>query len=315
MTAEELLNLGSCGVSDVLGMNTEKGCPDLLEATEAIWLLRPSVRIAATDEVNAAYIKSLQKSGDLVIIQGISTFAETGNDDAVETLEDDTMVLTNQGKYKFTATFAGKGLYYNRALAALRSHEGWRAGFVDKKGDVFWTHNPETGATYGFKVGMLKNNKLQPASNAAGTKSGLDLQLLRRYELDEYYVRWDLNNLDFDPRLVEPITQVFLSLASVPADTDTTIDVIARVERGRKDAVTGFAFGQWLNTTNGATNNPTAGDDSITEGTYLLTGLTAVSAGDVGTIRLYDNSNNSPVVEVADDGLYRSNVVSYTVTA
>lgn len=313
MTAQELANLGTCGAGSALGFNTDKGCADLLLAAECIWLLSPSLRIAPTQEINETYIKGLQKSGDLVIIQGISSFAENGNDDAVETLEDDTMLLTNEGKYKFLATFAGKGLYYNRALHSIKGHENWRIMVVDKKGDVFLTHNPDTAQQYGFRAGMIQPAKLQPASNTTSTKSGLNFQLLHRYELDEYYQRWAIENLDFDPRLVEPVTQVWIELVNAPADTDTTVTVKLVVDRGRKDVVTGADYTQFLQVIDGATENPTAGDDSVTAGTYPLT-VGALSSGEEGTIRLYDNSGNSPVIEITGNGLFKSNVVSFTVT-
>ena len=314
MTSEELLNLGACGAASFIGTNTEKGCPDLLEAAQDLWLLSPSLKIAPDEEIDSDYIKSLQKAGQLVILKGVSTFQETGSDDATETLEDDTMLLANQGKYKYTATFAGKGLFFNKALSALRSHEGWKLAVVNKKGDVFLTHNPETGQTFGFKLGMVKNNKLQVATNTTSTKPGIDMQLLNRYELDDYYVRWDQANLGFDPRLVEPISQMFISLVNNPADTDTTITAKVLTDRGRKDVVTGILFSQFLNTVDGVTNNPTGGDDSVTEGTYVLTGMTALNSGEKGTFKAFDNSANSSVIEVAGDGLYKSNTVNYTVT-
>ena len=314
MTAEELRNLGACGAGAALGFNTDKGCADLLEAAESIWLLSPSLKIPGTQDINAAYIESLQMAGKLVVIKGISSFAETGNDDAVETLEDDTMIETNKGKYKYTATFAGKGLYYNRALNSIGGFGGWRAAIVDKKGDVFMTHNDEN-EDYGFTLGMIKANKLVPASNTAGTKAGLDFQMLNRYELDEFYTRWDNSKLPFDPRLISPVTQVYLSLVNAPADTDTVVTVKAVAERGRQLPISGALFSQWANTVGGAANNPTAGDDSVTEGTYPLTLTSALVSGGEGTIRLYDNANNSPVIKVAGDGLYKSNIVPYVVTA
>lgn len=314
MTAEELNNLGTCGGdSGALGFNLDEGCADLLQNAVAIWLLAPSLAIAATQEINAAYIEELQMAGQLIVIKGISTFAENGNDDAIETLEDDTQILTNQGKYKFLATFAGKGLYLNRALNSIAGHGNWRTAIVDRKGDVFLTHNPESETTYGFTTGMIRAAKLQVASNTTSTKSGIEFQMLNRYELDEYPVRWANDNLDFDPRLVDPVIQVFLDLVNVPADTDTTVTVTAVLDRGRQEVVTGAAFGQWLQTIDGATENPTAGDDSGTAGTYVLT-VGALSSGEEGTLKLYDNSNNSSIVKIGTK-LYKSNTLSYTVTA
>lgn len=312
MTALELSNLGICGAANALGTNTEKGCIDRIVALDSIWLISPSVVIAEGDTIDLAYITALQKSNDLVVLKGINTFEENGNDDAVETLDDDTMILTNKGKYKFMATFT-HGLYFQEALGSIEGFGNWRTIFVDKNGAILMTRLA-TGGYKGFKTGQITRKKLQFPSNTTGLKEGLDWQLLERYEVDDYYVLWQQANLGFDPRQVEPITQVELSFVNAPSDTDTTLTVKAVVRRGRKDAVSGALFTQWLNTINGATSNPTAGDDSGTAGTYVLT-VPALATGQVGTFQMYDNAGNSNVIEIAGDGLYKSNILNYTVVA
>lgn len=311
MTAEELANLGACGSGGALGFNSDNGCAALLEAAHSIWLLSPSVVIAPTEVIDAAYIKSLQMSGDLIVIKGISTFVENGNDDAIETLEDDTQILTNKGKYKFLATFAGKGLYWNRALASVEGHGNWRTMIVDNKGDVFFTSH-SSGGFRGFTTGMIRQVKLQVASNTTSTKSGLEWQLINRFELDEKYQTWQNEKLPFDPREVESITQVYLSLVNAPANLDVILTVKAVTDRGRADAIPGAAFAQWLNTIGGVTSNPTAGDDSATAGTYVLT-IAALATAGVGAVRMFDNGNNSEIIDVTGYGLVKSNIVDYVV--
>lgn len=312
MTAQELSNLGTCGGSSRLGTNTEKGCIDSIVAAHSIWLMSPSLVIPATQEIDLAYITSLQKAGSLVILQGVNTFEENGNDDAVETLDDDTMIKTNLGKYKFMATFT-HGMYFQQALGSVEGQGTWKSAIVDKNGSILMTENA-AGGYKGFKTGMISRKKLTFPSNTTGLKQGLEWQLIERYEVDDFYQLWQQDNLGFDPRQVEPVTQVELSFVNAPADTDTTLTVKAVVRRGRKDAVAAALFGQFLQTIDGATSNPTAGDDSGTAGTYVLT-VPALAANGVGTFQMYDNGANSPIIEIAGDGLYVSNILNYTVSA
>lgn len=312
MTAAELSNLGICGAADVLGTNTEKGCADIIIAAHSIWLLRPSLVIPVGTTINLAYITTLQKAGDLIVIQGINTFEENGSDDAIETLDDDTMIKTNLGKYKFLATFT-HGLYFQEALGSVEGFSKWRTVIVDKEGSILLTSHI-TGGYKGFKTGLISRKKLQFPSNTTGLKQGLEWQLLERFEMDDNYVLWQSENLGFDPRQVEPVTQVELSLVNAPAATDTAITVKAVVRRGRQDAVAAALFGQWLQTIDGGTENPTAGDDSATAGTYVLV-IGALSENEVGTFQMYDNSNNSNIIEIAGDGLYKSNILNYVVTS
>lgn len=307
---EDITNLGACGSKDALGFNTDRGCPDFLKALHSIWLTPPDV-VIPPGVINEAYIKSLQMAGDLIVIKGINDFVENGNDDAIETLGDDTQLFQNKGKYKFLATFAEDGLYLNRALSSIEGHGNWNVMIVDIKGDIFFTTH-KSGGYKGFTTGMIRQVKLQFSTFATGTKSGLEWQFINRYEMDDNVRTWKNENLDFDPRQVESITQVFLSLVNAPADLDVVLTVKAAVERGRESAVSGALFSQWLQTIDGATSNPTAGDDSVTPGTYILT-IPALATGELGTVRLFDNSENSNIIDIAGYGLVKSNTVDYTV--
>jgi len=311
MTAQELSNLGVCGAGESLGFNTDKGCADIIKAAQAVWLISPNVTIAETQEISLSYIQSLQKSGDLIVVKGINTFEENGSDDAFETLEDDTKILTNKGKYNFMATFT-HGMYFHQALGSIEGFGNWRTIYVDNEGSILLTQL-DNGGLKGFRTGQITRKKLMFPSNTTSLKEGLEWQLLDRYELDDNYVLWQQENLGFDARQVEPITQVELTYVNAPADTDTTLTVKAVVRRGRKDAVQGLTFSQFLFTVDGATSNPTADDSEATgPGIYVLT-ISAIAAGEAVKLSLYDNSNNYEVIEIVGDGLYKSNTASATV--
>lgn len=312
MTAQELTNLGACGAGNVLGMNTDIGCADIIKAAHSVWLISPGLTIPAGQEIDQAYIQSLQLSGDLVVIKGINTFEENGSDDAYETLDDDTQILTNKGKYNFMATYT-HGLYFHKALGYVEGFGNWRTIYIDKEGSILLTEL-DAGGNKGFKTGAITRKKLDFPSNTTGLKQGLQWQLLERYELDDNYALWDQANLGWDPRQLEPIAQVELSFVNAPADTDVALTVKAVYRRGRKDAVTGGAFGDFLMTVDGATSNPTADDSEATgDGIYVLT-VAALASAEVITLRLYDNGNNSPNVQFAGDTIiHKSNVITATV--
>lgn len=312
MTVAELLNLGACDAASALGMNTDHGCGDLLKKAYAVWATPPSAYFDPAEDFDLDYIKSLQKAGNLIVIPKITTFVENGNDDAIETLEDDTQDLTNQGKYKFEATLK-QGLYTQRALSSMKGFGNWRTWIVDIDGNIFGTQRAEGGAK-GFTTGAFYPKKLTMPTSTTAMKQMFWFQLLNRFEVDETYAFFNAASLSFDPRLVEPVIQAYITVPNNPGDTDTTLTVKVVVDRGRKEVVSGAAFGQFLNVVNGSTSNPTAGDDSATAGTYPLT-VAALTSGHKGTIRLYDNANNSPIIEIAGYGLVKSNVAEYTVTA
>jgi len=309
-TVAEAKNLGVCGAGNALGFNTDNGCADLFKAAHSIWLMSPSAYLDPTREFDLAYVKELQQAGNLIIIKGITQFQEIGSDDAVETLEDDTQETTNQGKYKFQATFK-KGFYWQRALASVSGFGNWRTAIVDKTGDILMTDRLE-GGSKGFTTGEIINGKLDFATNTTSLKQNLMWQLLERHEVDENYVIFKNSTLSFDPRDVTPVTQIYLSFDSAPANGNTTVNVKVVFDRGRKGPVGGILFSQFLNKINGATSNPTA--VTTVDDIYTPT-LPALTTGETGELSLYDNANNSSVVDIAGLGLVKSNTLSYTVVA
>lgn len=311
MTAEQAANLGACGAGSAYGMNENRGCAALMKAAHSIWLFSPSLIIPASQDFDLDYVKSLQKAGQLVIIKGVSTFAETGNDDAIETQDDDTQDVTNLGKYKFLATFTSD-MFRQKALGTVEGFGGWKTGIVDKAGTLWITKHAD-GGYKGFKTGMIRRAKLTPPSNTVTLKQGLEWQLLERYELDDDFADFRKDVIGFDPRQVESINQVVLSFVNAPSDADTTLVVKVTSARGNTGAISGINFDQFKHTKAGAASEPTADDDeAIASGTYTLT-VPALVAGDENTLKIGNQSNGESIVEVTDLGMIKSATLSYTV--
>ncbi len=74
---------------------------------------------------------------------------------------------------------------------------------------------------------------------------------------------------------------------------------------------TGAVFGDFLHQIDGVTSAVTAGDDSATTGTFVLT-VPALATNEVSSIELYDGVESRDVITV-DSVLYKSVVVSATV--
>jgi hypothetical protein len=315
-TGAELINLGSCDAASLKGTNTSKGCGDVLVAAQSIWLFSPSAYIDLSVELNDAYIKGLQAQGKLVILKGVNTFEENGSDDTYESLDDDTQILTNEGKYKFTATFIDS-LAFNAALHSLKGFGNWKIGIVDKSGNLLMGSTNSAGdKVYGFTAGAVQPTKLVFGTNTTGMKQGLMFQLLDRSEVDSNYSFFfaaNLVNSGLNARSLEGVNDVILSYTTVPADSNTTISVKATLI-DRKTPVSGYDYTDFLRVSDSSTSNPTAGDDTAAEGTYVLT-VASISTGDVETIQLYDNGNNRSIVQDADGNLHKSNTATATATA
>jgi len=306
-TLGSILNLLECGSSAVLGTGT-KGCKPFFKKATAIWFTPQGFKFDSSQEFDDTYISLLQAQGNLIVLKGIRTFTDNTPDDTVEELEDGTKQLAKLGLYEFALQFIN-GLYFNAALHSLSSFGNYDATFVDRDGNLLGTTAAD-GSLKGFTVGMLQANKITWATDATAQREGVMMQLTERAELDTEFYFIQRESFDFNPNLIDGINEVTLSYASVPADAATTISVKA-VMKQDGSVFTGALFGDFLHRIDGVDSAVTAGDDSVTTGTYVLT-VPALATNEVSSIDLYDNSNSRDVI-VLDSVLYKSKIASATV--
>lgn len=302
MTIKELINAGLCALANVLGTEIGKTCVSAITKGASIWAIAPGESFRQGEDLEAEKAR-LILAKKLVVMRGVTTFEENGSEDATETLADDTQGVTNEGKYKFLATFTN-GMFFNKALHSLKGFRKWNIVIVTQEG--IWGTLDSTGGLTGFTTGMIQPAKLTIGSNSTIQKEGLMFQFLERSELDVDFAFIP----DTTARKQKGVTQIAISFVNAPADTDTTLTAKAVYAQNTSEAFTGIDYTKFLNTVNSAASNPTAGDDSTTTGTFVLT-VAALSTNDTGVLQL--GSGNSTVIVGADGDYYQSNVLSYTV--
>jgi len=308
-TLANILNLVACGASAVLGTGTN-GCNPFFKKVASIWLLPSGTVLSSSETLNLVYVQLLQAQGNLIIIKGIENFADNTGDNVTEEFESGVKKHVRKAKYEFLAQFS-KGMYFNAALNSLNSDASYDAILVDVDGNILGTKST-SGSLKGFTLGMLQKSKLTWATDSTAQREGIAFQMTVPNEFDDDYVYIQNKQLDFSPETLDGINEIVVNL-SVPSDADTQVTVVAtRKQDG--GAFTGAVFGNFLITTGSTTTNPTAGSDSAVAGTYVLTGITAISTNDVVTARLYDNTNSRSVINLANT-LYKSNTDSETAIA
>lgn len=301
-TIAEILNLLECGADSVLGTGL-RGCKAALERVSAIWLLPTGTELDSAEELDVDYIQELQAQGKIIILKGVQNWADNTPDDVVEELEGGTKLFVRGGKYEFQAQFIN-GLFFHAALHSLNSQGSYDAIFVDVSGNILGT-KALSGNLKGFTCGMIRAQKLTWGSDTQAQREGLMFQLTERVELDKDWYFIQSKQLNFTPNSLDGVNEIELDLSVPSAGTSITATLKQKVGGS---PFTGVPFASFLATKNAATSNPTAGDDSATPGTYVLT-VPSFVADDVITLRLYDNSNNRNVITL-DNALWKSNVDS-----
>lgn len=300
MIVSELLNKGKCNLSDTLGLETSKGCATLITAAKTIVAIHPNEEIKK-DQNLMDEIDRLVLAGKMDFMTNIQNFEENGSDDATETLADDTMRVTNEGKYAFLAT-STDGLFRNRALhATMKGFKRWNIMIIDTNG--IYGHETETGLK-GFSTGMIQPAKLTFPSPSQGQVEGLRFQFLKRWELDEDYGFI----MDSSLKKLIGVTEVELEYENAPAAADTNVTVNAVLAMDASIKYEGATFSDFKVRVDGEDNVLTAGDDSAAAGTYPLTITDALAAED--GVRTY-----MPVHKGPDGDYYKSLGVSYDIPA
>lgn len=304
-TVSELINAGLCSYGTILGTEISKSCISQITKMRASWYIAPGEEFAA-GETFASELSRLILAEKLICIPQVETVSEVGNDDNVDTSDSGIEQTTQEGLYKWELMFKN-GAYFNKAIkTTLEGYKRWNHIIVTKDGA--WGTTTTTGGFTGFTCGQIKTKKLQLGTSTTSQMEGQTIQYINRDELD----------LDFafipDPLLYKQkgVTQVTLSYVNAPSDTDTVLTVKAVLAQNTSEPFTGITYTKFLHTENGAASNPTAGDDSSTTGTFLLT-VAALATSDVTTLRL--GSGSSGVITGADGDYYKSNTLSATVVA
>lgn len=301
-TISEIFNTIGCGSSSVLGTGTI-GCKPFLNKTASIWLFTSGTVIEGNTQFNLESVQALQAEGKLIILKGIENFTDNTPDNTTEEFESGIKKHVRKAKYEFTAQFS-KGMYFNSVLDYLNSDGSYDCALVDVDGNVLGAKSLSDGFR-GFTLGMLQKTKLTWATDSTAQREGISFQLTVPKEVDRDYFFIDRGTIDFDAETLDGINEIVLAL-SVPTDGSTSITVKAKRKQDG-GAFTGAAFSDFLVTKAGVTANPAGGSDSVTKGTYVLTGVTSISTGDSVSVRLYDNPNNRAVINLAN-ALYKSNV-------
>jgi len=302
-----ILNLVNCGLNAVLGTGT-KGCAPFFKKVTALSFLPAGFKLDSTRTLDLEYFKELQSTGKLIHVKGIRAFTDNSSDDTIDELEDGTKQVARYGLYEFMVNFI-RGMYFQAALTSLNSFGDYDVIFWDREGSGLGTKSAD-GSLKGLTTGMIQASRLSWATDAQGLRNGLAFQLLERSEIDTNYVYISSDNLDFNPNMVDGINETVVSFASVPADASTSITLKVITKQDSKP-LTGALFSDFIVKRDGVTDNPTAGDDSVTPGTYVLT-TTINSTNEKLAAGLYDNAENREVIAFGDD-LYKSNTATATV--
>lgn len=305
-TLNSSLNVTSCGASEALGTGL-KGCKKFFKKAVKAWLVPQGYTFDGAQDFTDDYVNTLIADGKISVLSNIASIDDESKQNTYEDIGDGIDVLDVDGLYGFKLKFI-QGLYNQEVLQSLSGNARYDILFVDATGKLLGTLASDGTSLKGFTLGVHQVEIMEGFLSKNTAREAFKIQMTNIYEMSSTAIKE--KDTDFNGLNAVGVNEVVLTYVNTPADTDTTITVKA-VRKNDGAAFTGAVFGQFNVKINGATANPTGGDDSATTGTFVLTGITAISTNDVVAISLYDNTNNRAGILVGSD-YYKSNTATKT---
>ena len=297
-TGNELKNKGVCGVGDIVGYNTEKGCGLRVQDIEEIRITPIDFQYDDTVDFDADYLRSLQKEGNLMILKDIVSIESQSTETQMTVDAKGFESVGIEGVYKWRITFNNTP-WFQKQLKAIEGILHKRIELVDKRGTIFKTEGTTDDKSRGFKVQHITRALQTLRSGTTAETQMIDVQLRNKEELDDYPVVIDGGLLDRETKEIASIVQAQVYVADTPLAGDTEIYINAVYDQGSKGFISGLtSLGDFIVYINGVEDvRAIATDDG---GEYTLATGVAIAANDVITVSLRG------VIEVVDDCLYTS---------
>jgi hypothetical protein len=266
---------------------------------------------AYTDEQNLANIKEGQQKGDLIILQGIKSFALVPVDPNINTADGSGYkTVTGEMPYEYDVMFDNNGVNYWKALRMLNSKDRYNVAFYDIEGNKIFTQN-KAGVVKGFSVKMLfvGQYKGKEGNNPAEVK--MQIQLADFQEMErQTWISGDTLDFSADSDL-EGVNDVNL-IASPLAASDTEL-VVSALLLDKSHFVDGLLVSNFKIKKNGVAVVASAVVADASLKTYTFT-IPAAEAGTY-TISTWDSTLGTYAIMNAGSGLlYKSNIATVIVS-
>jgi hypothetical protein len=307
MALIDQLNVVACSQSDLLGTGME-GCTFDWNRVATIELSPRGY--AYSDEQNLANIKEEQQKGNLIILQGIKSFALVPVDPNINTADGSGYkTVTGEMPYEYDVMFDNNGVNYWKALRMLNSKDRYNVAFYDVEGNKIFTQT-KAGVVKGFGVKMLfvGQYKGKEGNNPAEVKMQLQLADFQEMERQTWVSG---EELDFSAGSdLEGVNDV--NLVASPLAVGGTSLVVSALLLDKSHFVNGLIASNFIVKRNGTPVVVSAVAADANAKTYALT-IPAASAGTY-TVSTWDAALSSYVVLSAGSGLlYKSNVATIVV--
>jgi len=296
----DLLNVGRCSTSQILGTSTDF-CKLDIDRLKEIWRMPYNFKFPANFEFTLANLQALQEEGKLIKVSTFKTSSDSTEENSVNTYAGGKKSLMDKMPKQIDATLEN-GIQGYQAILSLEKAGMHSFLLVDENNTIFMAKGKD-GLARGlnsefFQVMDYKMRGDQPAG------FNIQFQLNRaQFDNDLQGLRSDDYNFDIDD--VVGITDLDL-IVTAPANASTTMNfsVLRNTDRHSFNQEGLEAMTGWVVKVDGV--GATGAVTAVTGGyRYTITSPAAFNTGDVVTIEL--------PIEFLNDIPYRAFIKSVVV--
>ena len=296
----DLLNVGHCSTSGILGTSTDF-CKLDIDRLKEIWRMPYNFKFPVDFEFTLKSIQALQEEGKLVKIATFKTASDTTEENSVNTYAGGKKSLMDKMPIQIDATLEN-GIQGYQAILSLEKAGMHSLLAVDEKGTIFMAKGKD-GLARGLNSEFLQ---VMPYKMRGDQPAGFNIQFqLNRAQFDNDLQGLRSEDYAFDIDDVYGITDLDL-IVTAPANAGTTMDfsVLRNTDRPSFNQEGLEAMTGWVVKVDGVV--ATGAVTAVTGGyRYTITSPAAFNTDDVVTIEL--------PIEFLNDTPYRAFVKSVVV--
>jgi len=289
--------------------NTGKeGCLQLFGTPLSVILTAKNFSIPATTEITIAYLQLQVQNGNLIPVMEASSFEDLSSEDTMSTNAAvvERINLLGLPKYKFMYE---EGHEFYKQMSKLTSFKSRGVILIDDAGRWLFGRKAD-GSLCGMTAGQInpEQRKTKVQGGDAESKS-LTIQFLDRLQWDYEYGIVEREAMGLSESDVPVINGVNLAFTATPGDTDTSLEISAKLSSDNTSLIEGLETANFFVTINGVTEAGFTANEA-TPGMYTLSAITALATSDVVVVGFI--SGNYTTI-ISGDELYRTAGVTATV--
>lgn len=245
-------------------------------------------------EVNQAYFETKVQEGVFVPFLGADNNELPPAEDVTQELANGVQRIVRSGKPVFNFGYLNGGYYLHKIFSSYKGNNFGKVLLVFENGKILVATNQSGTEWSGFDVGMF-TSQYTPNTGSEDEQVTAMMQLVNTEQFEKLGAIVDSETLGFDPNFLQGVIESKVTVLSA-STTSVTASVVALFNTAIN--IEGLTDNEFKVTVDGVEDAVTA--VTYLNGVYTITITTALTAGDVVVVSLFDQTLETIIVKSGD---------------